>query len=313
MSFPEPRIPCGAPRARARFGAFRARALPGVLLAVLAPCALPAGCAAPPVGEAALERALAANAATALHAPAVMDSLLAAERGLPTARRIGLWARRFLADPSSEYRFGLAPGGYVTEGLLASDHRQDCVSLLYRATELAQAADHRAALRRALATRFAGAPADSVIDAAGRADYDRPEHLDYSLDMIRAGHWGRDVTASLAGARPDSAGSARYPAGSFRYVPGTELDTRELREGDVAWFVLNPAHPAARRLREEHGLVIGHIGLLVEENGAILLIHAASSDLEGVYPGGRVASAPLRLYLERVDRFCGVVVTRFAD
>jgi len=277
------------------------------------PALLVAGCAAPPAGKAALARALAANAAHQLHAPAVMDSLLAAERGLSTARRVGLWARRFLADPDSEYRFGLAPGGYAAEGLLAGDHRPDCVSLLYRATELARAADHRDALRLALATRFAGAAADSAVDAAGRVDYDRPEHLDYSLDMIRAGHWGQDVTATLSGARPDSAGSARYAPGSFQYIPAGVLDPRQLREGDVVWLVLNPAHAAARRLREEHGLVIGHIGLIIEEKGRILLVHAASSGLEGVYEGGRVVSVPLDLYLERVDRFAGVVVTRFTD
>jgi hypothetical protein len=129
--------------------------------------------------------------------------------------------------------------------------------------------------------------------------------------MIRSGHWGRDVTASLSGARPDSAGSARYPAGSFLAVPEAALATGELREGDVVWFVLDATHAGARRLREEHGLVIGHIGILIEEGGEIYLVHAASSDLPGEYAGGRVVSVPLGTYLARVERYGAVMVTRF--
>jgi hypothetical protein len=260
------------------------------------------------------EPLIARNQATATSfLPAALDSLLAAEQQLPTAARIGLWARRFLADPESEYRFGLKEGGYVTEGLLVSDHRQDCVSLLYRSSELARASDHEDALRVALATRFPGAPADSLIDPGGRVDYERPEHLDFSLDMIRSGHWGREITAQLTGARPDDIGSSRYAPGSFRYIPEEKLETSELREGDIVWFLLDPAHESARRLRDRYGLVIGHIGLLIEEGGEILLIHAASSDLPGCYEGGRVAKVALDVYLARVERFTGVLVTRFEN
>ncbi len=256
---------------------------------------------------------LARNAPGALFAPAALDSILAAEQGLPTALRIGRWARRFLADPASEYRFGLLAGGYVAEGLLVSDHRQDCVSLLYRATELARARDHEDALRVALATRFTNAPWDSLVDAAGGVDYERPEHLDYSLDMVRSGHWGEDITARLTGARPDPIGSSRYAAGSFVVVPESALVVGELAEGDLVWFVLDPANAGARKLREEHGLVIGHIGIIVVENGERRLIHAASSPLPGEYAGGRVVSVPLATYLARVERYGAVVVTRFAD
>ena len=276
-----------------------------ILLALLAQTAACAG------GDA-FERVLAHNLeAQALFVPAVLDSLLAAEAPIPTAQRVGLWARRFLADPDSEYRFGLKEGGYVADGLIVSDHRQDCVSLIYRCSELARARDHRDAIAIALATRFAGAPHDSLIDAEGRVNYDRPEHLDYSLDMIRSGHWGRDITSQLSGARPDSLGTARYPAGSFLYVPGAELVPRELREGDIVWFVLNPANSSARRLRDEQGVAIGHIGLAIEEAGAIQLVHAASSALPGAYEGGRVVRVPLQEYLARVERFAGIMVTRF--
>jgi len=251
-------------------------------------------------------------AAPAIYAGATIDSLLEAERDLPVPERVGRWARRFLNDGAAVYRFGLAEGGYVAEGALVDDRHHDCVSFLYRTSELARADDAAGAVRLALALRFAGADLDSVVQTDGRVDYDRPEHLDYSLDMIRTGHWGADISAALPGAVSDTAGSSRYPPGSFSYLPGGAVAAAGLREGDVAWLVLDPAHPGARDLREEYGLVIGHIGIVILEEDEPWLVHAARSDLDGWYEGGRIVKVPLAVYLERVDKFVGVVVTRFS-
>ncbi len=262
--------------------------------------------------EVAVGRAVArAESAERIMPPAQEDRLLAAESGLPTAARIGRWARRFAEADSVEYRFGLAEGGYVAEGELVRDDRQDCVSLMYRVTELARAEDHRDAVVWALRTRFAGAPADSLVDEQGRVNYDRPEHLDFSLDMIRSGFWGADVTGSFSGARPDPAGSSRYEAGSFTVVPEDELVEDELREGDIVWFVLDPQHSAGAKLRREYGLVIGHIGIVIKEEGRPWLVHAASKDLEGWYEGGTVVTVPLVEYLGRVEKYSAILVTRF--
>ena len=278
---------------------------------VLGLMVLATGCSEDP-DQVALDRAVArAESAERIMTPAEEDQLLAEEVGFPTAVRIGRWARRFAAADSVEYRFGLAEGGYAAEGELVRDDRQDCVSLMYRVTELARAKDHRDAVAWALRTRFAGAPADSLVDSQGRVNYDRPEHLDFSLDMIRSGNWGEDVTGSLSGARSDSVGSSRYEAGSFVMVPETELTEDELREGDIVWFVLDPDHPAGAKLRGEYGLVIGHIGIVVLEEGRPWLVHAASSDLEGWYEGGTVVTVPLVEYLHRVERYSAVMVTRF--
>lgn len=268
------------------------------------------GCAATAPG--ALERAQArAEAGDRLLPTAVEDSLLAAQRGQPTAARVGAWARRFLAGDGIRYVFGPSPDGYVAERDLVRDHRQDCISLLYRCTELARARDHRDAIAVALATRFAGADPDSVVDAAGRVDYDDPSHLDYSLDMIRSGHWGADVTELVGAAEPDTVGTSRYPARSFSYVPKAKLDPTALREGDMCWFVLDPNVASARKLRDTYGLVIGHVGLVIVEDGKPWLVHAAVSGLSGWYEGGTVVKVPLTEYLGRVERFAGVKVTRF--
>lgn len=290
-------------------GALRRPALP--LLAGLAlTLAAGAGCAT--AGPEALARAQARAArADRLLARAAEDSLLRAEQDLPTAARVGLWARRFLAADGIRYVFGPAADGYVAERDLVRDHRQDCISLLYRCGELARARDADDAVAVALRTRFAGAEPAAVVDAEGRVDYDHPSHLDYSLDMIRSGHWGADVTARVGTATPDTVGTARYPAGSYAYVPKDALREDALREGDVAWFVLDPSVPSARRLRDEHGLVIGHVGLVIIEDGRPWLVHAAVSGLSGWYEGGTVVKVPLREYLARVERFAGIMVTRF--
>ncbi len=272
---------------------------------------LAVGCAPGEDQQALVRAADRAESSPRIMSPEQEDRLLTRERDLPTAARVGQWARRFLDAEGVEYLFGLKEGGYVAEGDLVRDNRQDCVSLMYRVTELARADDHRDAVAWALRTRFAGAPLDSVVDDQGRVDYDRPEHLDFSLDMIRSGHWGQDVTAHLTGAAPDSAGSSRYRAGSFTVVPETALVENELAEGDIIWLVLDPDHPTGGKLRGEYGLVIGHIGIVIIEDGKPWLVHAASSDLERWYEGGTVVSVPLAVYLDRVGKYSAVMVTRF--
>lgn len=258
----------------------------------------------------ALDRALRFNGALILNQPS-SDSLFPADSShLGLGCRVGHWARLFLKDGRPEYRFGLAEGGYVAQGRLVLDDRMDCVNFLYRCTELARAGSPAEAVAWALRTRFAGAPPLAVVDERGAVDYDRPEHLDYSLDMIRTGIWGRDITSKLTGATADTSGSSRYPAGSFQYVPGQLLRTAELKEGDIVWLVLDPAHEQGAALRRDYGLVIGHIGIVIKDEAETWLVHAASSDLEGCYQGGRLVRVPIQTYLERVEKFAGVVVTR---
>ena len=280
---------------------------PILVLAVLAAAAVACTDGA---DERAIDRALAYNgglAAAAGPAGAPVD------HAMPLPARVAAWARRFATAGSATYCFGLDPEGYAAQGRLVLDDRQDCISLLYRCAELARARDGRDAVAWALRTRFAGAAPATVVDDEGRVDYDHPAHLDYSLDMVRSGHWGRDVTTALTGARPDSLGTARYPAGSWSWVPEATLVPGELRAGDVAWLVLDPADAKARTLRDEHGLAIGHVGIVIVENGVPWLVHAASSALSGWYEGGAVVTVPLATYLARVERYGGVIVTRFAD
>jgi len=245
--------------------------------------------------EAALDRLEKANG---------FDEMTAAGQGIAeTAESLRL--------SSTGYLFGLADGGYAKEGrIIPADGRQDCVSFMYRSTELARAHDRRASLSWALRTRFAGADPAAIVDAAGRCDYDHPAHLDYSLDMVRSGIWGRDVTDRLTGAAPDAEGTSRYAAGSFAWVPESKLQMAELQPGDIIWFVLDPADAGARALRDDHGLAIGHLGILGPDGR---LRHAASKPLPGVYDEAGVQVVDLVTYLERVPRYAGIMATRFLD
>jgi len=47
------------------------------------------------------------------------------------------------------------------------------------------------------------------------------------------------------------------------------------------------------------------------EDGEPWLVHAASSDLPDYYQGGTVVKVPLAIYMERVEKFSGFMVTRF--
>jgi hypothetical protein len=264
------------------------------------------------VGDGAVERAVGFNLRVAdVYTVGEVDSILAGEADAPTARRIGDWAWRLAERGGTEYRFGLAGGGYAADGRLAPGTRHDCISLVYRTTELALAESAGEALELALARRFAGAPLDSVVDAQGRVDYDRPEHLDYSVDMVRSGLWGRDVTALLTGSRPDPTGSSRYPAGTVTTVPESRLQTDELCHGDLVWFVLSNTDERAAALRRDHGLMVGHAGIIAVHDGEVWLVHAASRPLSGWYDHGGVVRVPLATYLARVERYDAIIVTRF--
>jgi hypothetical protein len=242
------------------------------------------------------------------------DSLLAARiarwKPLPVGERVARWANLFVARSDNAYCFGPKPGGYVAESLLVQDYKLDCVSLFYRCTELARATSPRDAVLLALATRFAGGDAERVVRPTGAVDYDDPSHLDYSEDFAAAGFWGRDATREVGDAIPDEPGTSRYPAGTRWFIPKDRIRYDRLQDGDLLLFVLDESHAKARALRQDYGLLVGHQALADVDGEVVYQIHAAQSPLAGVYAGNRVVRVPLRTYLQRVERFKGIMVVR---
>jgi hypothetical protein len=56
---------------------------------------------------------------------------------------------------------------------------------------------------------------------------------------------------------------------------------------------------------------VGHAGIVVTRESEPWLVHAASRPLPGWYDAPGVVAVPLVTYLQRVDRYDAVMVTRF--
>jgi hypothetical protein len=261
-----------------------------------------------------LDRLLQRNLSPSVSLPeALLAQHLAEWRARSVGERIALWAQLFAGRDDNAYCFGVKPGGYVAESLLVQDFKFDCVSLFYRCTELARADSPRDAVLRALGTRFAGGDPTRVVSVTGGVNYDDPSHLDYSEDFAATGQWGRDVTREVGEAVPDTSGSSRYAANTRWFIPTDRIRVDRLRDGDLLFFVLNEGHEGARKLREQYGLLVGHQGIVHIEKGETYAIHAAQSDLQGIYKGNRVVEVPLLTYLHRVEKWKGVMVSRIED
>ena len=286
-------------------------------LALLAAALPDLGCAdgVPPTPreQALLVRLVQRNRVVAVSLPeTLLSSRQLAWRTLPVGERVARWAELFLERGQTTYVFGLKPGGYVADSLLVQDFKQDCVLFSYRCAELAQTDTPRNAVLWALRTRFAGAPPESVVSTSGGVDYQHPSHLDDSLDMVRSGLWGRDVTEEVGVAVRDAAGTPRYPPGSFAYIPKEQLRLERLEDGDFLYFVADENQPRGRKLRQEGGTPIGHQGIVRRRGDTVYVIHAAISALPGEYEGNRVVRVPLPTYLRRIENWKGVIVTRLA-
>jgi len=215
---------------------------------------------------------------------------------LPIGERIAFWAERFIAAP-----YDTDPlGDYVRSRKVVTDSRVDCMYLVFRAVELAQANTPEGAADRALDLRFR---------TRGRIRWGRVTNYDerfaYAEDMIASGRWGREVTAGLGRtvAIPGSRGHERVIV-----LPKEELlrpgSLGGFRTGDLVFFVDDPAR---RQGAEE----VGHLGIIKIENSTPWLIHASgrktSEDTEG---GGMVKKESFTEYAAKM-KFIGVKVTRF--
>lgn len=241
-----------------------------------------------------------------------IDSLMAQLRTLSLGGRVAAWADYLWRRGDATYIFGLKPGGYVHEGRLVDDFSTDCILFFYRTTELGRSSSALEAVQFAYGTRFHAASLEEVVSEQGQVDYDSPVHLDYSIDIIRSGIWGKDVTETLGKAEPDKAGSARYEPGSVRYIPSKKVDLKSLRDGDVLFFVTDESMQTGKKLRDS-GAIIGHVGIVRIEDGEVYLIHPAAKPLKGIYEGGKVVKVPLQTYLKRVETFKGIMATRIEN
>jgi hypothetical protein len=222
--------------------------------------------------------------------------------------RIASWARMFQERSNAAYVFGDEPGGYVAEGRLVDDRSTDCMLFTMRVFELAQSTSPEGAIERAVAGRFPGVPLDAIASADGRLDYTHPYRRRFAVELMEEGFYGTDVTGSIGPTDRDVAGGD-HPRPVF-VIPKDALDLTRFIDGDALWLVLDPMLERTRAIREESGAIIGHMGIVVMEGETPHLIHAAAKSLPGEYEGNAIVSVPVATYLERVETFSAVRVTR---
>ncbi|MFN8547657.1 MAG: hypothetical protein U0527_06720 [Candidatus Eisenbacteria bacterium] len=242
----------------------------------------------------------------------VIDSVMKGLDGKSVGEKTAAWARYFQARGDVGYLFGRAPGGYVSQGLLAMDYSTDCVLFMYRTTELARSTSAEEAVQFAFGTRFYGASVETAVKDDGRVEYDDPAVLQFAEDMFKSGIWGKDVTSECGATLADAVGSSRVPADTLQYLPASNIDYEKLADGDVVWFVGDESRPGAVEERIK-GTLIHHLGIVVRDGGDVLLVHPASVPMPGEYDKTGVVRVPLRTYLARVGKFKGVLVTRLVE
>jgi hypothetical protein len=209
--------------------------------------------------------------------------------GWPVGDRIAFWAEQFLETPYDPDPLGC----YVRDKSIVADEKVDCMYLAFRAVELALAADPSHAVEIALDKRFRGR---GVIEEGKILNYD--DRFQYGEDMIESGKWGREITAELG--RTEAAKGSRG-RDSVRFVSRKNMMKHKamLRSGDIIFFVRNPS----RRVADE---IIGHIGIIKEEQGSIYMIHARGLKNKG----GKVRKTLLADYIKTMP-FIGIRATRF--
>ncbi|MBI5190730.1 MAG: hypothetical protein HZA22_08650 [Nitrospirae bacterium] len=214
----------------------------------------------------------------------------------PIGERIAFWGERFIGAP-----YDVDPlGEYVRTKKAVCDERVDCMYLVFRAVELAQANTPEGAADRALDLRFR---TRGRISCGSIANYE--ERFEYGEDMAASGRWGRDITAEL-GSATDIPGSRGRE--SVTILPKDEILKPEthgkLKTGDLIFFVKAPE-------RRVVGEVVGHLGIIKAGDAGLSLIHASGSKASAEKPGGGIVKEVSLLDYVSAMKFIGAIFTRF--
>lgn len=222
--------------------------------------------------------------------------------GKSIGQRIAYWAESFLGTP-----YDTDPlGRYVREERIVSDDAVDCMSLTFRAVELALSRTPEEALEKALDLRFFGR---GKMDGDRVANYD--DRFQYGEDMIDSGKWGKEITSELG--RTISIRGSRgrdkvvvLPKDELLMLLNLDIGgmTTPFKDGDILFFIKSLEKRVV-------GEIVGHIGIVSVKAGVPFLIHAGgtkkNNSSEG---GGKVTSVRLLDYIGKM-KFIGVRIARF--
>jgi hypothetical protein len=207
--------------------------------------------------------------------------------------RIALWAERFVGTPYDPD----PQGAYVTRGVIVADDTIDCMYLTFRSVELAMSHSPEEAIAVALDKRFHG---KGIVSEGRVLNYEA--RFRYGEDMLESGKWGREVTTEMG---PET--SIEGSRGRDRVVmvaretllSSLAEGNSKLKSGDIVFFIKAPGKRIA-------GEIVGHMGIIKREGGAMFLIHA--SGRKG--SGGVVKKILFSDYIKSMP-FEGVRVSRF--
>ncbi len=224
----------------------------------------------------------------------------------PVGARIAFWAENFVGFP-----YDTDPlGRYVRKKRIVTDHKMDCMYLVFRSVELALSKTPEGAVKEALYLRF---KTRGKLDKDGNVvNYD--DRFQYAEDMIASGKWGKDITSEIAPTK-EIPGSRGYK--TVRYIPKAELMKEKyysrLESGDIIYFIKDPKKRVV-------GEIVGHLGIISREtslNGTTVYVINASGTkasaavrVRSTGGGGYVKKVPLTDYLSKTG-FIGAKFTRF--
>jgi hypothetical protein len=217
-------------------------------------------------------------------------------KGRSTGERIALFADQFVGTP-----YDIDPlGTYVTQSVIVSDEKVDCMYLAFRTVELALSSTPDEALQTALEKRF---HSKGIVSNGKVINYD--DRFAYGEDMIYSGKWGKEITTEIG--KTVMIHDSRSGQSIKMLRPREALNGKEkLRNGDILFFIKNPSMATSHE-------IVGHIGIIIisdRKTGAInkdiYLIHASGRKGKG----GIVKKIVLSDYLKTMP-FIGVKITRF--
>ncbi|HVP80686.1 MAG TPA: hypothetical protein VMV04_22595 [Thermodesulfobacteriota bacterium] len=217
-------------------------------------------------------------------------------KGRPIGEKIAFWAEKFIGVPYDPDPLG----EYVSKAVIVSDERMDCMSLTFRAVELALSDTPEGAVQVALEKRF---HSKGIVKEGRVTNYD--DRFEYGEDMIESGKWGKEITSDL-GRTVKIRGARGKESVEVLSTDALMQGMRGLKSGDLIFFAKEPG-------KREVGEIIGHIGIVEvvdapknQRRREVFLIHASGTKGKG----GAVKKVKLSAYLSRMP-FIGVKITRF--
>jgi len=212
--------------------------------------------------------------------------------GKSMGERTAFFAEQFVGVPYDPDPLG----AYVTQSVIVTDDKVDCMYLVFRAVELAASSTPEEAIQIALQKRF---HSKGVVCNGKVINY--ADRFTYGEDMISSGKWGKEITSEIG---KTALIKGTRSGESIEILPRDEIlkRTEMLRSGDLIFFIKAPH----KRASDE---IVGHIGIIKRAEtfaGGIYLIHANGKKGKG----GAVKKIALSDYIKRMP-FIGVKITRF--